>query len=807
MMDESRPTKRSRRSAEPGRSPEHEAALCVQSCYRGFRSRSTEKSLAERRREKATALAAQAASAHEAALAARVRSAEYRQLARHCPDADPLKLAAVDVTLESLVGLTPLKQYCSSVRRDCLARAALGDPPLVRNVLISGNLGTGKKLAADILCQLLRALGVAKGLQPTQTTLEQMALDVRRDVSCVVVDGLDKLETSRARVDAILSNFPNHCFIFVGQTDKMEVRRRAVVRAFFILRPGHSSLPPSLPPSLPLFLPPSLFPSLLLLLPLCLIPERPRRPPPRSPTPRPPSSSSHRCPSCSPVQALHGGVPHFRKVDPAWLQLPNYTSLELAQISLAQMRARGYTLGCGLGLPDLQAALSSTWARDVLAQRNAHLASELVQRGVTNRNRRLPISRLLSSPPLLLASDLGLASEGLDSLLAERAAVDREIAALVGMAPLKACLAELRAKVEFVARGADPRLLEGCLNVVLTGNPGAGKTTAARLLFRALRSLGLLKSNVFVERNALELKGTHLGWTCPQVKEMVQSALGGCLFLDEAYALSGGGKDGDRGDSFADEALRTLLTETENNRTSLCVVLAGYREAMDGLMRADPGLVRRFPTTIHLEDYTPAELAAIARQTAESRFGLRFAPGLEVALARHIEAAHGHEMSAHNASLSVALVEGAINRLAVRCVSSQTKEGGGLVGGDGHRSASPPASASMPASPAVVAARGVQGVGAATAVAAAASSSSSSSSSSVSSSSSSSWAVCTLTPSDFLIDPAVARAAQLEAADAAARTDSAGTATHAPSAETRPPPPTVTSAEAAGGESPTLSVE
>jgi len=128
-----------------------------------------------------------------------------------------------------------------------------------------------------------------------------------------------------------------------------------------------------------------------------------------------------------------------------------------------------------------------------------------------------------------------------------------------------------------------------------------------------------------VERNALELKGTHIGWTCPQVKEMVQAALGGCLFLDEgamrahthslmathdcvcgvgvgsavgcmlapsharmaltpagslrgcaAYALSGGGKDGDRGDSFSDEALRTLLTETENHRTSLCVVLAGY---------------------------------------------------------------------------------------------------------------------------------------------------------------------------------------------------------------------------------------
>jgi len=236
------------------------------------------------------------------------------------------------------------------------------------------------------------------------------------------------------------------------------------------------------------------------------------------------------------------------------------------------------------------------------------------------------------------------------------------------MAPLKRFLEELRAKVEFVGRGGDPRLLEGCLNVVLTGNPGAGKTTAARLLFRALRAYGLLKKNVFVERNALELKGTHIGWTCPQVQEMIQAALGGCLFLDEAYALSGSGADGDRGDSFADEALRTLLTETENNRTSLCVVLAGYRSAMETLMKADPGLVRRFPTSIHLEDYSAAELAAIAHQTAHARFGLRFAEGLEAQLATHIAKVHGGEIHQHNASLAVSLVEAAINRLALRIV-------------------------------------------------------------------------------------------------------------------------------------------
>ena len=203
------------------------------------------------------------------------------------------------------------------------------------------------------------------------------------------------------------------------------------------------------------------------------------------------------------------------------------------------------------------------------------------------------------------------------------------------------------------------------------GNPGAGKTTAARLLFKALRAYGLLKRPVFVERNALELKGTHIGWTCPQVKEMVQAALGGCLFLDEAYALAGSSRNGEaRGDAFSDEAIRTLLTEVESNRTSLCVVLAGYRDAMDGLMRADPGLVRRFPKTLLLEDYTPAELASIARQTAQTRFGLSFAVGLEAALAVHIEAQHADEIAQHNASLAVALVEAAINRLALRVVGT-----------------------------------------------------------------------------------------------------------------------------------------
>ncbi|EOD06832.1 hypothetical protein EMIHUDRAFT_45375, partial [Emiliania huxleyi CCMP1516] len=144
------------------------------------------------------------------------------------------------------------------------------------------------------------------------------------------------------------------------------------------------------------------------------------------------------------------------------------------------------------------------------------------------------------------------------------------------------------------------------------GAVGTGKKTAATLICRLLRALGVVRGSVTTETtlDQMVLDGTHIGWTCPQVKEMVAASMGGCLFLDEAYALSGS-RDGDRGDSFADEALRTLLTELENNRTSLCCVLAGYPEAMERLLRADPGLLRRFPHILRLDDYAPSELAAI----------------------------------------------------------------------------------------------------------------------------------------------------------------------------------------------------
>jgi len=242
-----------------------------------------------------------------------------------------------------------------------------------------------------------------------------------------------------------------------------------------------------------------------------------------------------------------------------------------------------------------------------------------------------------------------------------RARVRAEVDRLTGMGNVKLFFQEMARTVAFVERGGDPRVLQTSLNLQLTGNPGTGKTTVARLIGRYLYAHGILPRDVFVERNALALKGQFVGQTAPTVIEAVRDAMGGCLFIDEAYALCDRG-----GDKFSGEVVRTLLTEVENHRTGLLVVLAGYAEKMDWLMDSDPGLRRRFSMVLQLNDYNPEELAEICERAAADRFRLTFAPELRSALAAHIQSAHGHEVSQHNGGLAVTLAERAFRRLATR---------------------------------------------------------------------------------------------------------------------------------------------
>merc|ERR1711998_341004 len=133
-------------------------------------------------------------------------------------------------------------------------------------------------------------------------------------------------------------------------------------------------------------------------------------------------------------------------------------------------------------------------------------------------------------------------------------------------------------------------------------------------------------------------------------------------FLDEAYALA-------NGDQFSNEAIRMLLTEIENHRTQVLVVLAGYEDKMQDLLCADPGLARRFPTTLALQDYSPRELAEIASKVAKERFDIPFEDGLKNALAVWIETNSSQlNISSHNGGLAVNLTEDALGRLAERAI-------------------------------------------------------------------------------------------------------------------------------------------
>ena len=163
----------------------------LQAAWRGFRVRG--EGVAALARSQSDARREHARSERTAAVDARTRRPEYRQVARCCPEARVRELAELDERLARLVGMDALRDYCADLRRDCLARVALGDAEVCpRNVLISGAMGTGKKLAAEMVCALLRALGVAKGCTTTSTTLDQMVLDVRRDITTVAVDSNPK---------------------------------------------------------------------------------------------------------------------------------------------------------------------------------------------------------------------------------------------------------------------------------------------------------------------------------------------------------------------------------------------------------------------------------------------------------------------------------------------------------------------------------------------------------------------------------------------------------------------------------------
>ncbi|MGW6458621.1 AAA family ATPase [Streptomyces sp. NPDC055078] len=198
-------------------------------------------------------------------------------------------------------------------------------------------------------------------------------------------------------------------------------------------------------------------------------------------------------------------------------------------------------------------------------------------------------------------------------LLAEALA---ELERMVGMEPVKRQVKALSAQLEMARLRADQGLpvQPPKRHFVFSGPSGTGKTTVARILGRVFYALGLLGGDHLVEAQRSDLVGEFLGQTGVKANELIDSALGGVLFVDEAYSLSNSGYS--KGDAYGDEALQVLLKRAEDNRDHLVVILAGYPEGMDRLLAANPGLTSRFTTRVDFPSYRPLELTAIGEVLA-----------------------------------------------------------------------------------------------------------------------------------------------------------------------------------------------
>ncbi|MFE4970896.1 AAA family ATPase [Kitasatospora sp. NPDC056651] len=191
-----------------------------------------------------------------------------------------------------------------------------------------------------------------------------------------------------------------------------------------------------------------------------------------------------------------------------------------------------------------------------------------------------------------------------------------ELSLMVGLEPVKRQVRALSAQLRMSRLRAEQGLpvQPPKRHFVFSGPSGTGKTTVARILGRVFHALGLLSGDHLVEAQRADLVGEFLGQTAVKANELIDSALDGVLFIDEAYSLSNSGYT--KGDAYGDEALQVLLKRAEDNRDRLVVILAGYPEGMNRLLATNPGLNSRFTTRVDFPSYRPGELTAIGAALA-----------------------------------------------------------------------------------------------------------------------------------------------------------------------------------------------
>ncbi|MFG2085114.1 MULTISPECIES: AAA family ATPase [unclassified Spirillospora] len=345
---------------------------------------------------------------------------------------------------------------------------------------------------------------------------------------------------------------------------------------------------------------------------------------------------------------------------PSTVRFPDFTDAELIEIFDAQVASAGLELESGAR--DRVADLLRRAPRG-RSFGNARAMRNLCERATALQARRVTALRKPTPDDLtaLLAEDI---PDTLSGATRARPVTDplAELDALIGLADVKKEVHRLAAE----ARAADLRRAAGhtagvpTRHMVFTGNPGTAKTTVARLVASVYADLGLLSSGHLVEVSRADLIGSYIGQTAPRVRAAVEQALGGVLFIDEAYSLAG--------DSYTQEAVSTLVQLMEEYRGDLVVIAAGYEREMEAFLAGNSGLQSRFPKRLAFPDYSDDELVEIFAHLAAAE-GLQLSPDVPARVRRLLgDVPRGHSFG--NGRLMRNLLDGAVAVQAERLTAS-----------------------------------------------------------------------------------------------------------------------------------------